>query len=102
MGRTVEALSEAETYWDRYYTDLPPRLANEWLQAFSYDEPDDDTTDFDDWFDPPVAPPGQAAAEPVPLQTGDLVAQLARLSTLRDTGALTHEEFALAKAKLLS
>ncbi|MBS6405605.1 SHOCT domain-containing protein [Collinsella aerofaciens] len=34
--------------------------------------------------------------------SGDVVARLERLATLRDSGVLTEEEFAAEKAKILS
>lgn len=42
-----------------------------------------------------------APAAPAPAQT-DLLAQLTQLSQLKDAGALSEEEFQLAKAKLLN
>jgi hypothetical protein len=45
---------------------------------------------------PPPPAPAPAAAPEV-----DLVAELTRLGSLRDSGILTDEEFAAAKAKLL-
>ena len=47
----------------------------------------------------PVAP---APATPAPAAQTDLLAQLTQLSQLKDAGALSEEEFQLAKAKLLS
>ena len=47
----------------------------------------------------PYAPPPQVAAAPA---EDDIVAQLQQLARLRDTGILTDEEFAAAKAKLIS
>jgi hypothetical protein len=47
---------------------------------------------------PPPAPPPAPAAAPA---GGDTVAQLKELADLRAAGALTDEEFAQAKAKLL-
>lgn len=46
----------------------------------------------------PVAPPPPA---PAPPET-DLVASLSRLAHLRDSGALTEEEFQAAKARILA
>ena len=47
-----------------------------------------------------AAPPPPAPAAPAAPQT-DLVAELTRLGQLRDSGILSDEEFAAAKAKLL-
>jgi membrane protease subunit (stomatin/prohibitin family) len=44
----------------------------------------------------------QAAAQPAPNQSGDLVSKIKELSQLRDAGALTEPEFEAAKAKLLA
>jgi Short C-terminal domain len=45
----------------------------------------------------PAQPTGQAAGGSPPM-----LDQLAKLTTLRDQGALTDEEFATAKAKILA
>jgi len=44
-----------------------------------------------------------AAPEPPPMQSGspDPIEQLTKLAALKDSGALTEEEFAAQKAKLL-
>jgi hypothetical protein len=55
-------------------------------------EPDDGKT---------IGPQTQPAAEEQPGGHGDLVAELERLGKLLSAGALTQEEFAAAKAKLL-
>ncbi len=47
-------------------------------------------------------PPQQYAPEPAPAPQDDMIAQLERLGNLRAQGLLTDEEFAAAKAKLLS
>ncbi|NHI17147.1 SHOCT domain-containing protein [Microbacterium excoecariae] len=44
----------------------------------------------------PPAPPA-----PAPAATGDVVAQLQQLAALREAGALTDEEFAAAKARVV-
>lgn len=45
----------------------------------------------------------QPAAEPAPTAGGDdLVAQIEKLASLKDSGVLTQEEFEAAKAKLLA
>ncbi len=44
----------------------------------------------------------QSVTVHVPQQGGDVVAQLEKLAALRQTGALTDEEFSAHKAKLLS
>jgi hypothetical protein len=54
-----------------------------------------------------VAPPNPAPApapalEPAPAAGGDLMAQLVRLGEMKTAGLLTDEEFAAAKAKLLT
>lgn len=51
----------------------------------------------------PAAPaaPGPVPHAPPPAGTDDMVAQLGKLASLHDSGALTDEEFAVAKAKLL-
>ncbi|QXT62479.1 SHOCT domain-containing protein [Tessaracoccus palaemonis] len=50
-----------------------------------------------------AAPPVQAAPQPpAPSGAGDLIAQLERLAQLQSAGVLSAEEFAAAKAKLLS
>lgn len=58
---------------------------------------------------PPAVPPPQSAppppAPPAVADGGqelDLVSQLGRLAQLRDTGALTEEEFQAAKARILA
>lgn len=62
---------------------------------------------------PPAAPPQQQAYPQAPQQAGpapgapdpagdDVVAQLERLGKLREAGVLSDDEFAAAKAKLLS
>ena len=48
----------------------------------------------------PAAPPQVAPAAPAPAPT-DSTAELERLAKLHDSGALTDEEFAAAKSKLL-
>lgn len=51
------------------------------------------------WTEPEQA---EAAPAPAPAPTADdLTAQLNRLSSMRESGQLTDEEFAAAKAKLL-
>ncbi len=50
----------------------------------------------------PYAPPPQEYAPPAPAPQDDMIAQLERLGALRAQGLLTDEEFAAAKAKLLS
>jgi hypothetical protein len=47
-----------------------------------------------------VAPPAAVDQPPAALPT-DLVAQLAQLAQLKEAGALTDDEFQIAKAKLL-
>jgi uncharacterized membrane protein YebE (DUF533 family) len=47
------------------------------------------------------APPPAPAAAPAPAATGDTTAELERLASLHQSGALTDDEFAAAKAKLL-
>ncbi len=51
----------------------------------------------------PAAPagPGPVPQAPPPAGTDDMVAQLGKLASLHDSGALTDDEFAVAKAKLL-
>lgn len=49
----------------------------------------------------PVAPPAPAPA-PVESAGDDLIAQLERLAQLQAAGALSADEFAAAKAKLLA
>ncbi|GAA1817786.1 hypothetical protein GCM10009682_43250 [Luedemannella flava] len=45
---------------------------------------------------------GYQASRPQPAAaTGDLTAELGKLAALRESGALTEEEFAAAKARLL-
>ena len=46
---------------------------------------------------PPPAPPPPAAAAPA----GDATSALERLASVHDSGALSDEEFAAAKAKVL-
>ena len=48
------------------------------------------------------APPPQQYAPPPPPAEDDMLSQLERLGTLHAQGVLTDEEFAAAKAKLLS
>ena len=43
-----------------------------------------------------------AAAPPQPAPAMDLTAELQKLASLKEAGALTDEEFAAAKAKLLA
>lgn len=50
----------------------------------------------------PMPPAPVPAAVPPPGGGDDLIAQLERLAQLQAAGALTAEEFAAAKAKLLS
>ena len=47
------------------------------------------------------AAPPQAAPAPAPAASGDSTAELERLAKLHESGALTDEEFAAAKSKLL-
>jgi hypothetical protein len=49
-----------------------------------------------------VASPVRSATAPAPAARSDLVADLTRLKELLDSGALTAEEFAAAKTKLLA
>ena len=44
----------------------------------------------------------QAAAAPPPAPANDLTSQLQQLATLKEQGILSDEEFAAAKAKLIS
>lgn len=48
-----------------------------------------------------AAPPGYASEPSAAPAEGDVAAQLDRLAAMRQSGALTDEEFAAAKAKLL-
>lgn len=53
----------------------------------------------------PAAPPSadvEPAAAAAPTPPSDLVAQLTQLAQLKEAGALTDDEFQLAKAKLLN
>lgn len=50
----------------------------------------------------PVAPPPPAPAPVAPSAGDDLIAQLERLAQLQAAGALSADEFAAAKAKLLA
>jgi Short C-terminal domain len=50
---------------------------------------------------PPEAAPPPAAPAPVPAAT-DRIAQLQQLASLHESGALTDEEFAAAKAQVLA
>ena len=47
---------------------------------------------------PPPAPPAPAPAEPAP---ADAASEIERLASLHDSGALTDDEFAAAKANVL-
>jgi hypothetical protein len=47
------------------------------------------------------APPPAPAAAAAPAAAGDTTAELERLASLHQSGALTDDEFAAAKAKLL-
>jgi hypothetical protein len=49
----------------------------------------------------PVAPPVPAAPE-APGDAGEMVERLTQLAQLRESGMLTEEEFAAAKARLLA
>ncbi len=49
-----------------------------------------------------AAPPEPAAPAPAPAGQSDLIAELTKLGDLRTSGLLTDEEFAAAKARLLS
>ena len=49
-----------------------------------------------------MAQAGPAAAAPAPAAAPDLMGQLQQLAQLKDAGALTDEEYAAAKAKLLA
>lgn len=52
---------------------------------------------------PPPPPPAPAAAAPAaPAAGDDLMAELQKLADMKAAGVLTDEEFAAAKAKLLS
>jgi Short C-terminal domain len=52
---------------------------------------------------PPPPPPAPAAAAPAaPAGGGDLMAELQKLADMKAAGILSDEEFAAAKAKLLS
>ena len=50
---------------------------------------------------PPPAPPAPAPAAPGPA-ADDAASEIERLASLHDSGALTDDEFAAAKAKILS
>jgi hypothetical protein len=45
--------------------------------------------------------PNGASADPVAGPHDDFVSKLERLAALRDSGALTHDEFGMAKQRLL-
>lgn len=49
----------------------------------------------------PAPAPAPAPAAPVADAAGDRIAQLIQLASLHDSGALTDEEFAAEKAKIL-
>ena len=49
----------------------------------------------------PAPAPASAPATPVSDTAGDRIAQLTQLASLHDSGALTDEEFAAEKAKVL-
>ena len=49
----------------------------------------------------PEPAPAPAPAAPVSDAAGDRIAQLTQLASLHDSGALTDEEFAAEKAKIL-
>jgi len=49
----------------------------------------------------PEPAPAPAPAAPVADAAGDRIAQLTQLASLHDSGALTDEEFAAEKAKIL-
>lgn len=50
----------------------------------------------------PIAPPRPVVAPPAPVVSSiDVTAQLSELARLRDTGALTAEQFETAKARVL-
>jgi hypothetical protein len=49
----------------------------------------------------PAPAPAPVAPAPAPAATGDTTAELERLASLHQSGALTDDEFAAAKAKLL-
>ena len=80
MGRTAQQRQYAEAEQDQRISNLEQQQA-----AASYQE-----------APPPPPPPPPAAAGP------SMLDQLNQLSTLHQQGALTDEEFAAAKAKLLS
>jgi hypothetical protein len=51
---------------------------------------------------PPEAAPAPAPAPAAPSTGSDAIAQLQQLASLHESGALTDEEFAAAKAKVLA
>jgi hypothetical protein len=74
------------------------RQANRWAEQApppQYDQAPPPQTVYVQAPPPPPAPPAAAPSQV------DLVAELTRLGQLRDSGILTDEEFAAAKAKLL-
>jgi hypothetical protein len=63
------------------------------------DEPQDEQYEEDEqeYDAPPPAPPAPAAAAPA----DDATSELERLASMHDSGALSDDEFAAAKAKIL-
>jgi putative oligomerization/nucleic acid binding protein len=79
----------------RVAADNPKAVAIDWVQA-GLASPE--------WVrdEKPLPPPIQpAAAGDVPIEQGDQLEKLERLARLRDSGALTEEEFTAKKAEIL-
>jgi hypothetical protein len=83
----------------------PQRMAAELRQMFPGASISVGDSMVQGMFDPQLATmmgigTPQPQAQPAPVQA-DPVAQLERLASLRDSGAITDDEFAAAKARLL-
>jgi hypothetical protein len=57
---------------------------------------------IDSYAHPPAASPEPVSVQPMRTATPDPLDRIAKLAQLRDSGALTDEEFEAQKAKLLA
>jgi hypothetical protein len=86
MARTAVVAGTATAVSNR----VSRRQANRWAQQQDYSQPQYQQQAYQ----APAAVPGTPS-------TDDVIEQLQKLGTLRDSGVLTDEEFAQQKAKLL-
>ena len=88
-GKRVANNRQAEAMQDQQIADLQDQA---------------DAQDQADYYDPQPAPPPPAPAPAAPSPSGgdDVASRLQNLAQLHDSGALTDDEFATAKQKVLA